>query len=528
MRARAFGRGALPLSAGLWLAPSAVSVLKVVVAATTAALLASELLLRRWGRPDAMRRGRDALLLVLGLLGILGWWSFLSLPGLVHHHDAYHYFLGARYFPELGYTRLYVCSVVADVEAGLGDDLPRRRVRNLETNLVERGSELAANPAACKVHFTPERWRAFSDDVAWFRGQLSPLEWRRLQLDHGFNGSPVWLLAGSFFAGFSGGAERWVAPLALLDVGLLGLLWIGVAHAFGWRAACVAAVFWGTNGFADFTWTGGSFLRQDWLVALVLSIACLRRGRPAWAGALATLSTLLRVFPGVAVLALALKALLRMRTAGSYRPSRAELRFSVGCILTLLLLVPLATLGGGSGSWSDFVSNSRKHLATPLLNQMGLRAIVSYDVASRASVLEKPEAADPYLVWKLAQRRHFAERWWIFAGAAAIYATLLAGAVAKQEDWVALALGVGAIPIVTGLTCYYHAALVGLALLWVARQEAGVALCVLAAISSLIAGVMGVSDEAFVWMSVAELLAVFYVTAGFANESRKQPLGVCP
>jgi len=501
-----------------WLGPDWPGLVKLAVAIATSVLLLAGLLLRRAGRPDACRRGRDAALLVLGVVGGLGWWSFFSLPTWVHSHDAYHYFIGARYFAELGYTRLYSCSVIADVEAGLGSDLEGRRVRNLETNMMERGSKTAADPERCKEHFSPERWLRFTADVAWFRSRLPTLEWRRLQMDHGFNGSPVWLLAAALLTSAEGGVERWILPLSLLDPLLLAMMWAFVGRAFGWRAACVAAVFWGTNGFADSVWTGGSFLRQDWLVALVLAIACLRQRLPGAAGALATFSVLLRIFPGFAVAALALERGLDALRTRSLRLSRETTRFAVGGLLALGLLLPLATWSEGPAAWTGFVANSRKHLGTPLLNQMGLRTLVAYDSASRASVLENLQAADPYLSWKLAQRRHFGERWWIYGGLAAIYAALLLRAIRGEDAWVVLALGTGAIPIATQLTCYYHAALIGLALLWVRREAAGVALCLLAAASQAILRTFSVSDEAFVWMSLAEVLAILFVTALFAGQ----------
>jgi len=72
---------------GVWLTPEAVATLKVAVAAGTAALLLAGLILRRTGYSAAFRRTRDALLLVLGVLGGAGWWSFFSFPSYVHLHD---------------------------------------------------------------------------------------------------------------------------------------------------------------------------------------------------------------------------------------------------------------------------------------------------------------------------------------------------------------------------------------------------------------------------------------------------------
>jgi hypothetical protein len=67
--------------------------------------------------------------------------------------------------------------------------------------------------------------------------------------------------------------------------------------AFGWRIGALATVFWGCNAPANFYWTGGAFLRQDWFFLLVASLALARRRRFFLAGFALTWSALLRVFP---------------------------------------------------------------------------------------------------------------------------------------------------------------------------------------------------------------------------------------
>ena len=59
----------------------------------------------------------------------------------------------------------------------------------------------------------------------------------------------------------------------------------------------VGAIFWGCNAPANFYWTGGAFLRQDWFFFLVASVALARKRKLGLAGAALTWSTLLRVFP---------------------------------------------------------------------------------------------------------------------------------------------------------------------------------------------------------------------------------------
>lgn len=497
---------------------------KLGVALATTVLLALRLGLAWRGRAAWLARTRDALLLALGVAGWLAWWDFFAFPisTWVHEHDAFHYFVGARYFPELGYTGIYDCALAADLD-GASDEaraaLARVRIRNLETNTLEWSEAAFARAEACRARFEPERWRAFAADVGWFRARLPADDWHRVRMDHGFNGSPVWLLAGSALAEAAGGAERGFHWASRVDWALLFVMWAGIVLAFGWRTACVAAVFWGTNGFAGFVWTGGSLLRQDWLVALVLGIACLRRGLPGTAGALLAVTTLLRVFPGFAAAALVAKAIQDAGRRGSWRPARAHARFAAGALLAVLLLAPLAAVRAGPDAWGGFLRNSRKHLATPLLNHMGMRPVLTFDSSTRARVLETPDAVDPHQRWKDTQRERFTERRVLFAALVGAFAVLLWRAIRPLDDWAVVALGTGAIPIAATLTTYYHVALLGLALVWAHREIAGVALCALALATQWISVTMPYADVPFVRMSLAEIAAVLLVTALLAREA---------
>lgn len=93
-------------------------------------------------------------------------------------------------------------------------------------------------------------------------------------------------------------------------------------------------------------------------------------------------------------------------------------------------------------------------------------------------------------------------------------------ALPRIADWEAVALGIGAIPFVTALTCYYHAALVGLALLWPRRAAAGAALCALAAATQWLWLRLPYSDVPFVAMSAAEIAALGFITWRAGREPR--------
>ena len=57
----------------------------------------------------------------------------------------------------------------------------------------------------------------------------------------------------------------------------------------------------------------------------------------------------------------------------------AQKRFIAGCAIAFAVLVPIATAyGGGVSTWTGFVSNSEKHLSTPLTNNMGWKTVVAW------------------------------------------------------------------------------------------------------------------------------------------------------
>ncbi|MEE9609444.1 MAG: hypothetical protein V3U03_17040, partial [Myxococcota bacterium] len=492
---------------------------KSAIAVCGLALLVWGAALRRVGRPDALQRLRDGLLLALGAVGGLAWWNFLAFhyPGFQHPADTYHYYIGAKYFPELGYTRLYECTALADARAGLSEQVAARRIRDLETNRLGSTAAVLGDPARCTGHFSPPRWQAFQRDIAWFRGRVPARRWRLAQVDHGYNATPAWGMAGSLLARTGPASDRQLLALALLDPLLLLAMWGSWLWAFGWRATCIALLFWGTNHFAPFGWTGGGYLRQDWLVAAIVAICLLRRGHPAAGGFLLTYAGFLRVFPGLIVVAIGLGAGLhawRRRQLALPEPLR---RFALGCALAVALVLPLSVLSaGGLGAWADFVENSRIHLSTPLRNHVGLRTVLSYDPAGRSSLTRDASLEDPYAPWKEQRRAVFAGRRVLFWGLVLGFVVLLARAAEGRELWVAAALGIGLIPIATELTSYYYGVLFGCAALWLRRESVGIALCALSALTWLIADRWHWYDEIFTWSSLAAVAFAVFAAAVFA------------
>ncbi|MFQ5415900.1 MAG: hypothetical protein ACE5FL_02515 [Myxococcota bacterium] len=516
--------------------PETVAAAKFAVAASGAALLLVGAWLRRNGRPDSFARLRDSLLLGLGLLGALGWTNFLQLsyePGFGHPLDTFHYYVGAKYFDELRYTRLYECTTVADSESGLHDRAARRSIRNLTSYRRESATHILADPKRCTRNFTPERWNTFKQDVGWFRERIPEPLWQGLLADHGYYPSPAWGALAGLLIGPEPVREASLAPLLLIDPLLLVVMWIAVWRCFGWRAACVAGIFWGTNQPGDYQWIGGAFLRFGWLSTLVLGICSLRTGRMASAGFLLTIAALLRLFPAFAVLTVGLGAAISLLRRRSLRPSPPQLRFAAGALAAAGIVIPLSVAtAGGVRAWPEFAENIRIHANTPFVTNVGFATFLSYD--SETNLGHLPQTApDLEAAWKSAQAENLASRRGLRLGVLAIYVLLLVRAVGRHPEWVAAVLGTGAVVMFATMSNYYYVVLLGFGLLRERGEGTDAALCGLAALTWCIAWSRPWSDQVHAWISLATVVFVVGVTAwmafdGDGNADTNEPAAVKP
>jgi len=354
-----------------------------VVLTAKAVLATAAVAVLWWGRRATGSRLRAVLLTTIAAASACAWWSFFQFhyPHFFHVSDSFHYYVGSKYFDELGYTRLYDCVAVADAEQGEETGVRERDLRDLATNRIVSAAAALGDPAACKSHFSGSRWEAFRDDVSWFRARVSRSRWHAMQRDHGYNATPVWTLLGGWLANRAPASEAQILALVALDPMLLVAMWAVVGWAFGGEVLAVALIFWGTNPFGEFGWNGGSVLRQTWLASAVIGVACLYRGRAVLAGFLLGVSAALRIFPATILAGGSLFAAREVRASlrtGAPLGRTGSVRLAAGGALALALVLG-SVAGVGVSAWPDFVRNSAVHLATPLKNHVGLRTLRAWD-----------------------------------------------------------------------------------------------------------------------------------------------------
>jgi hypothetical protein len=454
------------------LPPQAVGRIKAAIAFAGALVLLWGALAPAAREAPSVRRARAGALLLLATAAAWGGWNFgaFHYPDFGHATDSYRRYLGAKYAAELGYERLYGCAAVADVEAGLRDWVERRYPRVLATDDPAAGVVALAQPDTCKSHFAPERWASFQSDVAWFRDGVDVRRWQEIQAEPGYSATPAWTALARPLANLAPPAALFA--LLAIDLLLLALLWGAVAFAFGWPAACVGLLFWGTNPAAGFDATGGSLLRQPWLAACVLAICALRRGWPATAGALLGAASALEGFPLLVLAAFGVQAI-----AASIAERRVSLapelrRLFAGALASAgLLFAASLAVGGGLAAWGAWLSLREARLAVPPGGAIGLHVAIGSTPA--------------------------------FLALLASYVALLARVAARAAAWEVGVLGLGFVLIAGTVPAWASAGLLAFGLLAPGRPAIGIALCGLALAGWLLAGSGPPSPDWLRWISFA-------------------------
>jgi len=404
-------------------------------------------------RPAAWRRAERVVPYVL-LPGVL-LWCLLGPMGLasgrIHTWSWFHYYLGAKYFPELGYTDLYEQAVAAQREDG-GALAGITHVRDLRTYRVVGLRHLPS--LGRSEAFSDERWQAFKNDVAALEPRLPFGTWRRVLRDRGYNATPACDTPASWLTGVIDlhnpvhlHLAKWIDVL-----GLLFMVWL-VGRTFGWWPA----VAW-TLALLLFPATPGRFLggmvKYDWLIAVTLVPVLLKRDRPMAAGAALGAAACMRVFPALLLGAFLIRGvydLVNQRTLPR-RPLRVLAGFGIAVALGVALG---AARPGGLTRWQDFAEGISLHNREMAYGdgRVGLRHIFTHQPGSDR--WERPN-----------QRREVFQRQRVWAwGLSALMLGLLVVALRRADEVDAVVMLTIALFALSVTSCYYWAVLAMWALL---------------------------------------------------------------
>jgi hypothetical protein len=440
------------------------------------------------------------------VLGFLAYFDFgnpnVRYGDYYHRHEFYHYYLGSKYSRALGYTRLYECTMVAEVENGRGAEIRKRQIRDLRVNLIRPVTEtnVFSNPDECKKRFSPDDWQAFKKDVAWFESVSRGGYWENMQQDHGYNPPPVWTMTGKFFSSFGPAGDTYFKLLSTLDIGLQLATLLILNWAFGWRIMAIASVFWGCNAPANFYWTGGAFLRQDWIFLLVAAVCLARKRKFALAGAALTWSSLLRVFPIIVFAGWIIVVGLYWYKHRRIHPDHQ--RLILGVVVCAGLLIPASVVVVGPEAYREFAAHIRVHNRTPLTNHMGLETMLVHNWDGRMRFTRDNTLDDPFELWKQGRRDRFDHLKPVFFALSGAVFLWMAWALRRTKSlWIAAGLSIPLVISLTNLTCYYYCMFLIMIPLAAAVPSLGIALLATSGASQIVLRSFYFIDDQYTAMS---------------------------
>ena len=472
----------------------------------------------RWtGRRPALDRVVLPLLIAVGALAYVNVGTFH--PGRsnhsVHYYDMYHYFLGGKYFAELGYYDLYAATVVADQD-GLHffDDLEDfTEIRDLRADAIVPWRDAVADSASIRECFTIERWDAFKRDLAVFQERMPRGDWKEALVDYGFNPSPVWVLTGGLLAHLVGVESLFdILVLAWLDVLLMTVAFCLLGRAFGLRLVAFAVLFFGVNFLHRYQHMSGSLLRLDWLALLVAGLALLKDRRAVPAGICLGWAAMLRAFPALFLVGVALCGIARVYRGGPYL--NRELRTVAAAVTTgLVLFAATLAVPPGWSAWTEFTGNISYHTKRLTIVRIAAPYVFMYQGESNWEDVHRERGDQGFFAWRYARYKRAEVAVWL------VRLAVLAGFVAvcwRCRAWQALVLGLVLVWGFSNPARYYWCHLVLLVPLLLAaprngpREVAAAALFLIMAGAFLIhwCGVFQMGQQWFLSIALGILLIV--------------------
>ena len=505
--------------------------------------------------------------------GLFAWFGFGAFHGsrITHFWDSFHYYVGSKYFPETRYHLIYHCTTLAELDDGREAKLKGRELRNLTTNKLEKKKSLVIkdkdhqSTRECRAHFSPERWRAFKQDIRLFRSYMGEAWWKRMFKDHGYNPTPVWTMIGTRLTQYGWqdhippedleykpalGAkdprtaqkkreahdlfqrdkkrfEQEIINLNLIDIALYFLIFLLYLWAFGLEITAFTLLIFGTGYPWSFDWTGGSVGRAPWLFMLASGLCFLKRGIPLLSGVTLGWALLLRIFPG-AILGGAAVQLVSM-IIGKRSWGRTHAIFAISGLSSLVVLVAASMIfvsgantpktstkyHGKTAAFSEFISNSLKHKNTPLSNNMGYQTVTKFSM--RYIGVKEPTRIGNTVIWSQEIAKTVVEK-------SLLIGILLLAFWAfyylrdRWTIWETTAASVIFLFTVFELTCYYYSFIILLAPLAYQRARDIFWLILFVVASQIVQIQIGSTKLEYVWESIFAAVPIFGVVLGHVWE----------
>jgi len=416
---------------------------------------------------------KSTILITLAVISLAAFLNFglLHRTNFIHWWEIFHYYIGTKYFKEVGYFNLYNATVVADSEENTYLE-KSDYIMDLSNYYLIPRDKILAKSIQYKTKFSPQRWQSFKNDIAFLKRNLWPGRFQRMMNDHGYHATPIWNTTAGFLVNRV--PLNRVLFLCLIDPILLIIMFIALYLSFGMIPALLMLIYFCLDFLSGFYWMGGCFLRQDWLVVTMLGLCMLKQNRYGLAGSLFSYATMSRIFPVLFIGGITVKAITDLII--HRKIPHKYFNFLLAFLLTTVILFGYGCLGGkGIEKWRGFIQKIKIHNDNLLTNNLGLRHIFLHDgretdfptfVANYGGHYHDGDLQDYFIYWTKAKQQEFKDRWLSFL-VYSVLALLMFGYIANKEDDVgATAWGAFLIFMLLSISCYFYSFLIVLVLLF--------------------------------------------------------------
>jgi hypothetical protein len=449
-------------------------------------------------------RRRVSVVIVLWSLIVIG--AMVGRPierivkkGAVSDWSFFHYYLGAKYFTELGYDGLYEQAILADHE-NKQHWKKLQYIRNLYTYAFEPP---AAETRVRGEAWTEARWQEFSDDVEHFYPELRR-RWEEVLTDRGYNATPTWNTSGWILSHLP--ATKWGLAIygsvdAFLLLGAFGFFVWTFGPVWGLLAAAWCLLFYGNQGHV----IGRPFL-HSYLVALLVFAAAVHRKQARLAGVALAYAAMVRIFPGFFLGGLGVWTLLRWFKTRQIPTFTRQ--FAPAFLLTCTLLVGYGAINGrGMGAWTEFLNNISMHSDDHRFGgrRIGLQHFYTHDMSKGFEFTAKYRRRN---AWKKQET--------LWAVSAGVMCLLWLGAMLKINDndpLDAMLLSMAVVFAVIVLSRYYWGAGALFFVLGARGRDGpyrGIVAALLFVQIAIFYVMKGLGDATFPWFVVANLTWILW------------------
>jgi len=335
---------------------------------------------------EPVKRLRQIIAIVLWVLVICSLWTthgrqakrFFSGQSF-RIWSVYHYYLGAKYFDELGYHDLYIQTLAADKEGPnrlrnvrIVRDLHTLKKKPVSNFIIRRGSR-----------FSGGRWNEFRRDVNFFTGLRSGSFYKEVLCDRGYNPTPFWTFAGSLLTNVLDIKNSWHRMFLLSLDPILCLLTIGFCiWSFGASSTAILFLIFILLPFNDKRMFGG-LLTYDWFYTILLGLAFLNKDKGRLSALFWAYSVMSRVFPAVFVSGIFIAVCRDFWKTSSI--NNVYRRFITGFAIFCCAGIILGSINAyGPESWGTFRDNISEHASQHIsgARRVGIKKILTLDLVS--------------------------------------------------------------------------------------------------------------------------------------------------